>query len=127
MMPAQQCSHGTGDDFPATINDPGAASAQNPFRADRMNKSTVWRRLNTAQLILVALLLLGVGLAFWIEHRRVESERRSARLDAGVERIRLDLIQISANLRGQLLDPRDALDRKSKITPETDLFNTADD
>ncbi len=127
MMPAQQCSHGTGDDFPATINDPGAASAENPFRADRMNKSTVWRRLNTAQLILVALLLLGVGLAFWIEHRRVESERRSARLDAGVERIRLDLIQISANLRGQLLDPRDMLDRKSKITPETDLFNTADD
>ena len=45
-----------------------------------MNKTTVLRRLNTAQLILIALLLVGVGLAFWLVHTRSTADRRSLEL-----------------------------------------------
>jgi methyl-accepting chemotaxis protein WspA len=92
-----------------------------------MNKTTVWRRLNKAQLFLIVLLLVGMGAALWMEKARANAERHSDQLAAGADRIRLDLSQMISTQRGALLDPNGLLDRKPSLDPERDLTDTADE
>jgi len=91
-----------------------------------MNKTTVGRRLNKAQLILIALLLVGMGATLWMEKARSDADRRSDELAAGMDRIRFDLAQMSASARGLLLDPTGQLDRTPGVNPEKDLTETVD-
>lgn len=94
-----------------------------------MNNTTVLRRLNKAQLLLVVLLLFALGLAFWLEHSRSAAELRRFTLDHHVDRIRLDLVQMTTQVRGVLLDPRGVVDRKLSPAqePTVDLEETANE
>ena len=92
-----------------------------------MNKTTVRRRLNTAQLFSIGLLLVGVAMALWMEHASSNAARRSEQFAAGAERIRLDLAQLNGTLSGLLLEPKGLLDRKSSQDLERELTDTADD
>jgi methyl-accepting chemotaxis protein WspA len=83
-----------------------------------MNLPTLWRNRNTAQIVLIFLILVGVSLALWIEHNRAASEHRAAQLEAIVGRLRTSLIQTTSSLRGQLLDPTGNLDRKTSRETE---------
>lgn len=85
-----------------------------------MNLPNLWRNRNTAQIILILLVLLGVSLALWIEHRRAETEQRAAQLESLVSRLRTSLIQTTSTLRGQLLDPTGSLDPRTPRETETD-------
>jgi methyl-accepting chemotaxis protein WspA len=76
-----------------------------------MNKTTVWRRLNTAQLILIGLLLVGVGVALWMQQVRSDADQRRYQIGAGSSRIRFNLSQMTSTLRGLLIDPRTVIDR----------------
>jgi methyl-accepting chemotaxis protein WspA len=92
-----------------------------------MNKTTVRRRLNLAQLFLIGLLIVGVVMAKWMEHATSNASQRSEKFAAGAERIRLDLAQLSAALPALLLDPKGALDRKPAMDYERDLTDVAED
>lgn len=89
-----------------------------------MSKPAAWRNRNTAQLVLIFLVLVGVSLALWIEHIRAETEQRAARLELTVERIRMDLQQTTSAMRGQLLDPGGNLDRKVARESESEMPQT---
>lgn len=91
-----------------------------------MNKTTFRHRLNTAQIVLILVLLIGTGLTLWLENNRSAAELRAEQLNSGTDRIRLDLQQMANLNRGLLLDPTGGLDRKPTIDPERDLFETAD-
>lgn len=89
-----------------------------------MNKPTPWRNRNTAQVVLILLVLIGVSLALWIEHSRAETEQRAARLESAVGRIRTGLVQTTSALRGQLLEPGGTLDRKTPRETESDPYQS---
>lgn len=78
-----------------------------------MKDTTVARRLNKAQLLLLILILSAVGLALWLENSRSNAEMRGILIERRFDRIRLDLSQMASQLRGQLLDPRGDADPKS--------------
>lgn len=86
-----------------------------------MNKTTIWNRLNTAQLILVVLLLVGFGLAFWSERASSASGHFNAQLQSNYEQVRHDIIQKSDALRGLLLNPAQEFERKRFHEADTDL------
>ena len=91
-----------------------------------MKKTTIERRLNTAQLIMIGMLLAGVGLAFWGERAGSLAIKRSAELSKGADRIRYDLAQMSDGLRGLLLEPTNEIDKKRRRDAESDLTTTID-
>jgi methyl-accepting chemotaxis protein WspA len=86
-----------------------------------MNQPTLWRGRNTAQLLLIFLVLSGVSLAIWIEHIRIETERRSAQLELAVERLRLDLQETTSSLQDGLLNAKNAGDRNRFRPTESQL------
>lgn len=92
-----------------------------------MNKTTVLRRLNTAQLVLIVLLLVGVGVTLWVEHARSSADLRRVELDYRIDHLRLDLALTTSQLRGLLLDPSGQADRKPGVAqdPEAGLLETA--
>jgi methyl-accepting chemotaxis protein WspA len=89
-----------------------------------MKKNTLWRSRNTAQVVLILLVLIGVSLALWIEHVTADTEQRAERLKSAVGRLRTVLIQTTSALRGQLLEPGGTLDRKATRETETDPFQS---
>ena len=72
-----------------------------------MKNMTIWQRLNTALLLLVVLLMIGAGLALWVEQVSSKAENNAIFLDSRNDRIHLDIIQMSDALRGFLLSPSD--------------------
>jgi len=86
-----------------------------------MKPLTLWQRLTTAQFALLALLLVGVGLALWIERTRSEASHRSDQLSAGAAQLHYDLVLLSSSLRGLLLNPKSESDEKQRLAAENDL------
>ena len=78
---------------------------------------SIWQRLNTALFLLVLLLMIGCGLALYIEVAVAKAERRAQELANKKDRISLDLLLMSDSIRGLLLDPRNEEDKKHR--PET--------
>jgi methyl-accepting chemotaxis protein WspA len=91
-----------------------------------MKKMTIWRRLNTALLLFILLVLVGVGLALWAAEARSSALVRSDRLSSARDRIAYDVVIISDTVRGLLLDPKDETEKTRKREAETDLANTLD-
>src|SRR4051794_39739472 len=92
-----------------------------------MRKMTIWRRLNASLALLILLLLIGAGLAWWVEYAGSKAALRNNELLAGAARIRLQLVQMNDALRGLLLDPRNDLDRKSSSSAENELNAVLDE
>lgn len=86
-----------------------------------MNKTTIWHRLNTAQVILVVLLLIGFGLAFWSERNTSASVEYNTQLTGNLERIRSDINVTSDAMRGMLLQPGNESEKKRYHDAETEL------
>jgi len=78
-----------------------------------MKKLTFWRRFNLPLAALLALLLLGVGLAWWMQAERSASQHRKDQLKQDATRVELKLTQLSDSLRAGLLDARSATNRNS--------------
>lgn len=75
---------------------------------------------------MIGMLLAGVGLAFWGERAGSGAAEDQAKLAAGADRIRNDLVQMSETLRGLLLEPKDEVDKKRLRDAESDLTTTVD-
>ena len=71
-----------------------------------MKKITVRKRLNITSAVLGFLLLIGVSLALWVEHRKAVTDQRSWLLDRTRIRVNYDLAQMSDVVRGALADSR---------------------
>ena len=86
-----------------------------------MKPLTIWQRLNTAFGLLIVLLLAGVGLALWVSDARSTAAHRTDLLSAAKDRIAYDVVSLSDTVRGLLLDPRNAAEKRRKDEAEEDL------
>jgi methyl-accepting chemotaxis protein WspA len=68
-------------------------------------KTSRWQALSISQVSLILLLLLGVGLTFWMESTSSRAEMRSERLSHEVDRIKYYVHRMNECFRGVLLDP----------------------
>ena len=92
-----------------------------------MNKMTIWQRLNTALVLLIVLLLVGVGLALWVEEARWNATQRSELLVQTRDRIQTHLVTLSDALRGTLLDPKSEPDRRRRQDTRIALLGQLDE
>jgi methyl-accepting chemotaxis protein WspA len=87
-----------------------------------MNNTTIWQRFNTAQLILIVLLLIGFSLAFWSQTTRYASAQFEQNMNGLFERIRYDVNLSSDALRGLILSPASETEKKRFQDAETDMY-----
>ena len=91
-----------------------------------MIKMTLWRRLNIPLTLLISLLILGAGLAWWVERTRSEVNHRSDELATDAAKVRLKLLQLGDSLRGVLLDPKADQDKRLGVETLTELNTLLD-
>lgn len=91
-------------------------------------KTSIWRRLNTSLAILIGLLLLAGGLAWWIENTLSEAERKATVLEAANYRILYNLARMHNSLSrlvsGSPLDPKTEAAVNALREGEKDLVYT---
>jgi len=87
-----------------------------------MKRFTIGQHLRTSSAALIVLLLIGVGLALWVEKSRSSATHLSDQRTAAADRIRYNLLQVSDAIRGLLLDPKNELDRKRLASADKDSF-----
>src|SRR5438874_3443818 len=88
-----------------------------------MKHMTIWQRLTTALAVLVVLLIVGCGLALWIEKASTTAELRSLELADRYSRISLDLALLGETVRGRLLEPTSEAEKKRS----TEIDSTSKD
>jgi len=91
-----------------------------------MKKTTIWLRLNTAQAIIIFLLLVNAGLAFWVEKTLSATEQRRSDLTSDRNRISYDINQMSGALRWLLIEPKNEDEKKQRNEAENDLKDIID-
>ncbi|MDB6067065.1 MAG: chemotaxis sensory transducer [Pedosphaera sp.] len=91
-----------------------------------MNKLTLSRRLNIPLAFLISLLILGAGLAWWVERTRSEVNHRSDELATDAAKVRLRLLQLGDSLRGVLLDPKADQDKRLGVETLSELNTLLD-
>jgi methyl-accepting chemotaxis protein WspA len=77
-----------------------------------MKAMTIWQRLDRALLLLILLLFVAVGLAFWVALERSNAGQRSDKLSGDRDRVYYDVMLMIDALRGMSADPKNELDRK---------------
>jgi methyl-accepting chemotaxis protein WspA len=92
-----------------------------------MKHMTIWQRLNTAQIVLVLLLLGVVALALWVEEVRWSAMHRAEELHATKNAIYFDVVSINDAVRGLLLDPKNEQEKKRRREAELDLRGRMDE
>jgi len=70
-----------------------------------MKNLTIWQRLNLAMALLIGLLALGVGFAFWMVSTQAGADRKANMLADSHDRISLEVSRYTAALRGFILAP----------------------
>lgn len=88
-----------------------------------MNKSILWPRPGTAQVISILLLLCGLALVWWTHKNHLETLSRTAQLNGLKDRICADVIQTSEALQALLLEPKNELAKKPGRDAQNDLAN----
>ena len=86
-----------------------------------MKPMTIWHRLDRALLLLILLLFVAVGLAFWVALERSNASQRSDRLDRDRDRVFYDVMLMIDSLRGMSADPRNELERKRHREAESGI------
>jgi methyl-accepting chemotaxis protein len=71
-----------------------------------MKPMTIWQRLDRALLLLILLLFVAVGLAFWVALERSNASQRSDQLSRDRDRVYYDVMLMIDALRGLSTDPR---------------------
>lgn len=77
-----------------------------------MKPMTIWQRLDRALLLLILLLFVAVGLAFWVALERSSASQRSDKLSGDRDRVFYDVMLMIDSLRGMSADPKNDLDRR---------------
>lgn len=79
------------------------------------------RRLNTALLALVLLLLVGVGLVLWMQDSKFSADHRGDQLSDVKDRLLRAAVVSSEAVRGLSLDPKDSELRNNKKNADAEL------
>ena len=77
-----------------------------------MKPMTIWQRLDRALLLLILLLFVAVGLAFWVALERSNASQREYQLSANRDRVYYDVMLVIDSLRGMVADPQNERERK---------------
>jgi methyl-accepting chemotaxis protein WspA len=77
-----------------------------------MKPMTIWQRLDRALLLLILLLFVAVGLAFWVALERSNASQRSDQLSRDRDRVYYDVMLMIDALRGMSEDPKDEREAK---------------
>jgi len=85
------------------------------------NTTTIWKRLNTTRVILITLLLVASGLAWWMERTRSEGQHTSDRLTRDTTQLHYYFSEMSDALQALLADPRSRLDKQRLEVTERNL------
>jgi len=86
-----------------------------------MKPMTIWQRLDRALLLLILLLFVAVGLAFWVALERSSTSQRSDQLSGNRDRVYYDVMLMFDSLRGMSGDPKNELERKRHREAEQEL------
>ena len=84
-------------------------------------KLSIWQRLNSSLAMLIGLLLLAGGLAWWIERTRSDADHLSEILNGGSYRIPLNILQTSLAVRNLLDNPKSDAQKKLFRDAEADF------
>ena len=86
---------------------------------------TIWQRLNIASAVLIVLLMIGAGLAWWSEKTVNKAEARGVELADKTDLIYLNEALMSDAVRGLLLDAKNnEVESRRRHKAETDLLLT---
>ena len=91
-----------------------------------MKLATIRQRLNTILVLLTMLLLVGVGLALWIQKARSSTTQLADQLTGARDGIYYDVLSLSETLRVLTLDPKSELEKKHQHDAATDLKSRLD-
>ena len=92
-----------------------------------MPKNTsIWKRLNTTRVILIGLLLVASGLAWWMERTRSEGMHVSDRLTRDNTALRYHFIEMSDALHALLADPKSRIEKQRMEVAERNLKELMD-
>jgi methyl-accepting chemotaxis protein WspA len=86
-----------------------------------MKKLSLWQRFNFPLAAFVGLLLIAVGLAWWVQAQRSASRHRNDLLEKDAMDVRWKLAQLSDFLRAALLDPKNATNQPANTDAQKDL------
>jgi len=76
-----------------------------------MKPMTIWQRLDRALLLLILLLFVAVGLAFWVALERSNSNQRRDQLSRDRYWVSYDVMVMIDALRVMATDPKNELER----------------
>ncbi len=82
---------------------------------------TIQQRLNTVLLLLIALLLVAVGLALWVEEARSSADKRSGQLSDAYDHIRYNVLVMCDALRNLAVNPRNDWEKRRQREAEHEL------
>lgn len=91
-----------------------------------MKPMTIWQRLDRALLLLILLLFVAVGLAFWVALERSNANLRSEELSGDRDRAYYDVMLMIDTLRGLAAEPNNELEHKRHHDAEQELGSTLD-
>ena len=83
-----------------------------------MKNLTIWQRLNLAMALLIFLLALGGGFAFWMERAQANADRKGEVLRTMQSHVSQEIFRYTAALRGIVLNPEEKsefLDARSSL------------
>jgi methyl-accepting chemotaxis protein len=86
-----------------------------------MKPMTIWQRLDRALLLLILLLFVAVGLAFWVAMERSNASQRSDQLSRDRDRVYYDVMLLIDSLRGLAAEPKNKLEKKRHHEAEQEL------
>src|SRR3974390_1901057 len=88
-----------------------------------MKPMTIWQRLDRALLLLILLLFVAVGLAFWVALERSNASQRSDQLSGDRDRVYYDVMLMIDSLRGLSVEPRN----ETELRRHRDAANELED
>src|SRR5215472_8565099 len=91
-----------------------------------MKPMTIWQRLDRALLLLILLLFVAVGLAFWVALERSNANQRIDQLFGHRDRVYYDVMLMIDSLRGMAADPQNERERKRHHEAEQELGEKLD-
>ena len=92
----------------------------------KVMNTSIWKRLNTTRVILIALLSVASGLAWWTEHTRSEGLHISDRLSRDTTHLQYHFIDMSDALHALLADPKNRLEKQRLEVAERSLKEQLD-
>jgi methyl-accepting chemotaxis protein WspA len=92
-----------------------------------MKSWSISQRLLSLIAALLAVLAIGAVVFLRADHQEAQALERRSRFEGVATRLRLDMLQMSDAMRGQLLEPTNTVERERKAASDADLARTLEE